>query len=99
MKRSIFLTSFFSTQRSGSKPFTSQAKRVRVLGGVEEGDGAGARPAGQEAGPGLLGADAERGHEPDARHHDPASAAAIVTFRTPGGTAPTSWPCPPCFSM
>jgi hypothetical protein len=28
MKRSIFLTSFFSTQRSGSKPFTSQAKRA-----------------------------------------------------------------------
>src|SRR6266540_1961050 len=27
MKRSIFLTSFFSTQRRGSKPFTSQAKR------------------------------------------------------------------------
>ena len=28
MKRSIFLTSFFSTQRSGSKPFTSAAKRA-----------------------------------------------------------------------
>ena len=28
MKRSIFLTSFFSTQRSGSKPLTSQAKCV-----------------------------------------------------------------------
>src|SRR6266576_3344373 len=26
MKRSIFLTSFFSTHRKGSKPFTSQAK-------------------------------------------------------------------------
>src|ERR1043165_1565796 len=27
MKRSIFLTSFFSTQLRGSKPFTSQANR------------------------------------------------------------------------
>ena len=28
MKRSCFLTSFLSTQRSGSKPLTSAAKRV-----------------------------------------------------------------------
>ena len=28
MKRSTFLTSFFSTKRSGSNPFTSQAKWV-----------------------------------------------------------------------
>src|SRR5687768_14521425 len=28
MKRSIFFTSFFSTQRNGSNPFTSQAKWV-----------------------------------------------------------------------
>ena len=28
MKRSTFLTSFFSIQARGSKPFTSQAKRV-----------------------------------------------------------------------
>ena len=28
MKRSTFLTSFFSMKRSGSKPFTSQAKWV-----------------------------------------------------------------------
>src|SRR5512143_1417730 len=43
MKRSIFLTSFFSTQRSGSKPLTSPAMRVakpavskRVIGPMPE---------------------------------------------------------------
>src|SRR5262249_19294944 len=50
MKRSIFLTSFFSTHLSGSKPFTSQAKRElcweaskRVMGAAPE------RPARREA--------------------------------------------------
>ena len=61
MKRSIFLTSFFSTKRSGSKPFTSQAKWVEcceasksVMGAAPE------RPARRPC-PGLLGADARAG--------------------------------------
>ena len=70
-----------------------------VLGGVEEGDGAGARPAGQEALPGLLGADAERGHEPDARHHDPALCHCDLAFRTRGAGGAYFLALSPCFSM
>src|SRR6185503_20413126 len=67
----------------------------RMLRSVEQRDGAGARSAGQEGLPGLLRADADRGHEPHARHYDPALCHCDLVLPKPaerGG--PTSWPCP-----
>ena len=70
MKTSIFLTSFLSTNASGSNPFTSAANRVLNAVGVELGDRP--RPAltGQQAVPGGLGPDAHRRHQADAGNHN-----------------------------
>ena len=54
MKRSIFLTSFFSTQFRGSKPLTSPAKCVEWREASKRVMGATPRAAGQEAVPGGL---------------------------------------------
>ena len=78
MKTSIFLTSFLSTNCSGSKPFTSPAICAAnadasnwVIGPTP------LRPA-QSASQCRLGADAERRHQADARDDDsPVHAASV----------------------
>ncbi len=52
MKRSIFLTSFFSTQFRGSNPFTSAANRVECREASKSVMGAAPDCAGQKSLPG-----------------------------------------------
>ncbi len=70
MKTSIFLTSFFSTNRSGIEALDLTRDPRGVLRRVEAGDRPDAAVAGQERVPVCLRSDGERGHQPNARHHN-----------------------------
>ena len=94
MKRSIFLTSFFSTKRSGSNPFTSPAKWVECCEASKSVIGAAPERPASESLPGLLGADAERGHEPHPGDDDPALGGHVASFGRRAG-----YFLPECFSM
>ena len=65
MKRPIFLISFFSMKRAGSKFLTSPAMRQLKRGGVELLDAGDAVPALANGLPALLGANAKRAQQAD----------------------------------
>ena len=70
MKMSIFFSSFFSIHCSGSKPFTSPAKRVANADASKRVIGPMPLDAAAERIPVCLGADTNRRHQADAGHDD-----------------------------
>src|SRR5437773_2001533 len=87
MNRPIFLSSFFSSQFSGSKPLTSPAMRQSKheietldLAGdaavearrIKQGNSGDSALPGEEVLPGFLRADTQRANQPDARNDNPA---------------------------
>ena len=92
MKRSIFLTSFFSIQAQGVEALHLAGEAGGVLRRVEQRDGRRPGAAGEEGLPGLLGADPQRGHEPHPGDDDPA-------LRGHVASSGRAYFLPACFSM
>ena len=96
MKGSIFLTSFFSKYCSGSKPLTSAA--ICAANAVASNfvmRPTPLRPAQSPSHVGL-GPDAERRHQPDARHDNAPVHAASVRCEAQCAGATSSWSGPRC---